>query len=247
MASPSGQLGLPFVHRPAYADGDFLATPSNGAARRWLAADWPDGRLALWGPEGVGKTHLLTIEARHLGVDVRAGATLEPPAAPPASACVIDDAEAAPEPALLHWLNTAREASQRLLLASRQAPARWPVRLPDLASRLRTIQSVEILPPDDDLLRALLARMLSERRLLVSETVQRWMFIRLPRSAFAMREAAARLDRVQLAAAGPVTRVLAATALRGLIDGSEDREAPDQHDEFKNSSADVSSEVRAVR
>ena len=247
MASLSGQLGLPFVHKPPYAERDFLAAPSNDAARRWLAADWPDGRLALWGPEGVGKTHLLTIEARRLGVEVRAGATLQPPPALPASACVIDDAEAAPEPALLHCLNAAQEAGQRMLLASRQAPARWPVRLPDLASRLRAIQSVEVLPPDDNLLRALLARMLSDRRLLVSETMQRWMFLRLPRSAAAMREAAARLDRAQLVAAGPVTRLLAATALSGLVDGSEERGAPDQHDESKNTSADASSELGAVR
>ncbi|HKM61774.1 MAG TPA: chromosomal replication initiator DnaA [Acidisphaera sp.] len=254
MPGPRGQLGLPFVHTPAYGDADFLAAASNEVARRWLASDWPDGRLALWGPEGVGKTHLLTIEARRRGVAVVAGPDLLPPAAPPEASCVIDDANAAPETALLHWLNAAREAGQLVLLAARQAPARWPVRLPDLASRLRAIHAVEILPPGDELLHALLARLLAQRGLKVNEAVQDWLLLRLPRSAAAMREAAARLDRAQLAAAGPVTRAFAATALGDLLADPDDVDAgrpdlpwPDQHDDSAKPAADASSAPRPVR
>jgi chromosomal replication initiation ATPase DnaA len=50
-----------------------------------------------------------------------------------------------------------------VLLAARTPPAHWPVRLPDLASRLRATTAVEIAPPEDSLLRSLLARLLAER------------------------------------------------------------------------------------
>jgi hypothetical protein len=51
--------------------------------------------------------------------------------------------------------------------------------------------------------------------------VQDWMLLRLPRTARAMREAAARLDRLALARGGPVTRALAAEALAGMVDNGD--------------------------
>ena len=69
------------------------------------------------------------------------------------------------ETALLHLLNAAGEAGLPILLAAPAPPSRWPVRLPDLASRLRAITAVEIGPPEDALLRTLLARLLAERQL----------------------------------------------------------------------------------
>ncbi len=52
-----------------------------------------------------------------------------------------------------------------VLLAARAPPARWQFGLADLASRLRAITAVEIGPPEDTLLRILLARLLAERQL----------------------------------------------------------------------------------
>ena len=53
------------------------------------------------------------------------------------------DADAgADEATLLHLLNATAEARLPVLLAARTPPARWPVRLPDLASRLRAITAV---------------------------------------------------------------------------------------------------------
>jgi chromosomal replication initiation ATPase DnaA len=55
------QLPLPFGFTTHYDAASFLPDESNEAARAWLEADWPDGRLALWGAEGRGKTHPLHI------------------------------------------------------------------------------------------------------------------------------------------------------------------------------------------
>ncbi len=129
----------------------------------------------------------------------------------------IDDADLVPnEEALLHLLNAAGEAGVPALLAGRSPPSRWGFALPDLVSRLRAISSVGIAEPDDALLRALLARLLAERQMVVAEAVQAFLLARLPRTGAAMREAAAQLDRASLAAGGRVTRAMAEAVLTML-------------------------------
>jgi chromosomal replication initiation ATPase DnaA len=210
-------LPLPFAHRPRFAAADFLAAPTNAEAMAWLARtpDWPHGRLALWGGEGSGKTHLLHVWAARADADLLDGSALTWPVAV-ARPLAVDDADTCAERPLLHLLNAASEAGQPLLLAGRTPPARWPVALADLASRLRAVSAVEIHPPDDAMLRALLARLLAERQIAVPEAVQDWLFLRLPRTPAAMREAAARLDRAGLAAGQRIDRAVAAIAIAAM-------------------------------
>lgn len=208
------QLALDFPHEPRFVGATFLPAASNAEARAWLARpeEWPQGRLALWGEAGCGKTHLLHVWAARRGAARLAGPGLRF-AAFPRTPLAIDDADLAPEHDLLHMLNAAAEAGQTVLLAARTPPARWPVTLPDLASRLRAITAVEIHPAEEALLRTLLARLLADRQCAVPEPVQDWLLLRLPRTQAAIREAAARLDRAGLAAGRPVGRALAATVL----------------------------------
>jgi chromosomal replication initiation ATPase DnaA len=216
------QLPLPFVHRPGFAEVDFLEAPSNAVALNWLArtGDWPDERLALWGAAGCGKTHLLHLWANRNGAQLVAGPTLTQVPAP--GLLAIDNADAASDEAvLLHTLNAAAEARQPVLIAARLPPARWTIGLPDLASRLRAITTVEIAAAEDSLLRMLLARLLAERQLLVTPAVQDWLLLRLPRSPAILHEVVARLDRASLAARTPVTRALARLALDDLLSAEE--------------------------
>jgi chromosomal replication initiation ATPase DnaA len=224
------QFALPFPHRPTYAGTAFLAAASNADALVWLdrTPGWPAGRLALWGEAGCGKTHLLHRWAERTGADWLQGQALRGLLPAPAKPLAIDDADAAAEEeTLLHLLNAAAEAGQPVLLAGRYAPARWPVRLPDLASRLRAVTAVQIGSPEDDLLRVLLGRLLLERSLPVPEPVQDWMRLRLPRRAGAMREAAALLDRAQYQAHRPVTRRLAEDCLAPLLNETDEESASD--------------------
>jgi len=211
------QLPLPFPHRPGYAELDFLSDDSNQDALAWLSrpADWPDRRLALWGQGGCGKSHLLHIWAERNPAVLLTGQTVRNlEDVPQTGALALDDADTlADEQTLLHLLNTARDRGLFVLLSGRTAPARWPVRLPDLSSRLKAITAVEIQPPGDPLLRALLLRMAADRQLRMGEQVQEWLLRRLPRSPGALREAVARLDRESMACQQPITRSLAARVL----------------------------------
>ena len=199
------QLPLPFPREARPTAVDFVHSPSNDAAMTWLdrVADWPQRRLALWGQAGSGKTHLLRRWADLSGAHYLTGPDLPGldalPDLPHTLGLAIDDADTmAEEATLLHLLNAAAEARLPVLLAARAAPARWPVRLRDLASRLRAMTAVEILPPDDLLLHVLLARLLSDRQHRVPLATQEWLLTRLPRTPAVLREAVARLDRASL-------------------------------------------------
>ena len=211
------QLALPFVHDPAYDPDAFIPDASNQEALTWLEAEWPTGRLAVWGPAGCGKTHLLNVWALECGGVILPGRRLTAlPHLPEAAGIAVDDADAAPEQPLLHLLNGAAEARCRVLLAARAAPSRWPTRLPDLASRLRAMPAVELTSPSDGMLATLFATLLSQRQLAVSGTLQRWLLLRLPRDPSALREAAARLDCAALAAGRSVNQAIAAQVAAAL-------------------------------
>jgi chromosomal replication initiation ATPase DnaA len=216
------QMALPLALRPRRFDSPVVAADSNAEARAWLAgsAAWPQGRLALWGPPGCGKTSLLRDWAAREGATVVPGRALCMPA-PPGS-LAIDDAAAAPERALLHALNAAQEAGHAVLLADAAAPARWAVALPDLASRLRAVTAVAIGPPEDALLRALLARLLTARQLRVAERMQDWLLARLPRTHAALAEAVAVLDAEGQASGQPIGPALARRVLPYLAGGEDD-------------------------
>jgi chromosomal replication initiation ATPase DnaA len=211
------QLPLPFPYEPHYDPLDFVPAPSNQEALAWLGRmdEWPDRRLAIWGEAGGGKTHLLRTWQTQVGAVRFEGKAVTSPEILPASGLVaIDDADhVVPETNMLHVLNTARDRRLTLLLTAREAPSRWPAALPDLSSRLRAITAVEIYPPDDDLLRALLFRLLVDRQLVVSESLQNWLLLRLPRSAAAYRDAVARLDEMSLADGKRISRAMAARLL----------------------------------
>jgi chromosomal replication initiation ATPase DnaA len=220
------QLLLPFDHQLAYDARDFLAADSNARALAWLETDWPDKRLAVWGSRGCGKSHLLHIWARQTGASLLRGQSLQDLNDLPESGdLALDDADTIhAETLLLHLLNIARDRGVRLLLSGQTAPSRWPVSLPDLSSRLRAITAVEIRQPDGKLLAALLVGLLADRQLTVSQSVQDWLLLQLPRSPAALREAVDRLDRASLTFGSGITRSLAAKVLSegGLVANNAD-------------------------
>ena len=217
------QLAFPFPQHARYEAAAFIPTPANAEALAWLArpGEWPGLRLAVHGPEGCGKTHLLHVFAERNGAVLLRGEAVRRLVEMPArGGLAVDDADAAPEPeALLHLLNAAAERGLPVLLAGRAPPALWPVSLPDLTSRLRATAAVGLGQPDDGLLRALLGRLLAERQLRVDPPIQDYLLARLPRHGAALREAACRLDRLSLASGRAVTRAMAAAILAQSEDG----------------------------
>ncbi|MDR3683530.1 MAG: hypothetical protein P4L11_07365 [Geothrix sp.] len=214
------QLALPFADETYYAAEDFCAAPSNALARDWLARpdSWSNGRLVLWGEPGCGKTHLLHIWAKAHNATLLGGPELRG-LIRPRGPVAVDDADILPEPtALLHLLNAAAESGYPVLMASRLPPARQSIKLADLASRLRASESAEIRAPEDELLAQLLARLAAERQLMLGLPVRNFLLTYLPRTAAALREAVARLDRITLDRGTRITRQLAAEIMQDMLD-----------------------------
>jgi chromosomal replication initiation ATPase DnaA len=193
---------------------DFVIAPGNRDAVAWVDRwpDWPAHALAIHGPTGSGKTHLAHVwQARSQAVFLDA-----PPAAdaPLPAAIVLDAPQGWPEAALLHLYNRVREAGGHLLIVSEAPPARWPIALPDLASRLASIPAVALAAPDDDLLVAVMAKQFADRGLEVNEDVLRYVASRVERSFAAAAAVVAQIDRVALAQQRKVTLALARTVVR---------------------------------
>ena len=216
----SRQLPLDLGFRPALAREDFFVGLGNRDAVAWIDRwpDWPGNAIALFGPPGCGKSHLVQVFARTAGARVHAATELRMPLpdtlTAPASAVAVEDCDAIPdERALLHLFNLMREHQRGLLLTAAAPPAQWRIALPDLSSRLKAITAVGIVPPDDDMFAAVLIKLFADRQLQVSPDVVTYLMRRVDRSFDAARRIVAELDRGALAAGRAVTVPLVKTLL----------------------------------
>lgn len=202
------QIPIPFEHRPALERDDYLVTPANAEAVAWIDRwpDWPGPLLAVWGPEGCGKSHLAQVFLARTG-----GRLLSIPDAgvvTTGGAYVLEDLDRAPsldEEALFHLFNALKSAEGRILVTARTAPARWPIGLADLASRLKGSPAVEITAPDDALLAALLVKHFADRQLRVDAEVVTYMVPRMDRTFQATADLVAAVDAEALARKRAVT------------------------------------------
>ena len=212
------QMPLEFEHRPSMSGEDFLVAGCNQEAVAWIDR-WPGWTaLALYGPEGCGKTHLANVFAEKSGakiVDGKELLDLNPDAILQGNkALAIDGADRIPDgQTLFHLINTLKEEGGSLLLTAIEAPARWSVRLPDLASRLNAMPVVEIGPPDDFLMEAVLLKLFSDRQLQVDIEVIKYLILRMERSFAAARAMVAVLDAQSLAARKNITVPLVRSVL----------------------------------
>jgi len=221
----SRQLALDLGHRPALGQGDFLVSASNADAVAWLDRwpDWPAGGLALWGPPGCGKSHLVNVWRARSGARLLGAGELT--AAPRAlleegAAHIVLDGAGAPlgetgERSLNHLYNLVREAGGTLMLAGRRPPARWTIGLADLRSRLAALPAIEVMAPDDDLIAGLLVKLFADRQLGVERPVIDYLAARMERSFESARQLVDAIDRDALSRRRRITVPLVAGVLRG--------------------------------
>jgi chromosomal replication initiation ATPase DnaA len=214
-------LAFALPHAESLTRDNFLEGPANAAGIALIDAwpEWPNRIMLLVGPEGSGKSHLATIWAEQAGARSTTARALDPASVPGAlatGALVVEDLKPAEvdERALFHLVNLAREDGAYVLITARVPAAALKIELRDLRSRLRAVPAVLLLPPDDQLLRALIVKFCADRQLTVDEAVVSYLATRIERSYAAARRTVELLDREALRLGRPVTRALAGELLR---------------------------------
>ena len=193
-------MALPLGWPAAPGDDAFLVTPSNARAAHSLEhwGAWPVAAAVLTGPRKSGRSLLARIFAG------KSGGT------------IIDDAERVPEAAVFHAWNAAQAARRPLIIVADALPPAWPVKLPDLRSRLAASTHAEIGPPDDALMRALFADLFHRRGLDARPDLIDWLATRIERSHVAILRVVDALDQEALERRKrltiPLARAVLATA-----------------------------------
>lgn len=215
------QLAFVLPHAESLSRDNFLEGPPNAAALGLIDAwpDWSNRIMLLLGPEGSGKSHLAAIWAEQAGARTVGAHILTPETVPDAlatGALVIEDLNPSvfDEHALFHMMNLAREDSAFVLITARTPLSAIEVELPDLRSRLRAVPVVELMPPNDQLFRAVIVKLCADRQMSIDEGVVSYLATRVERSFAAVRNAIVFLDTEALRLGRPVTRALAAELLR---------------------------------
>src|SRR6267154_550523 len=165
------QLAFALPHAESLTRDNFLEGPANTAGLALIDSwpDWPNRTMLLAGPEGSGKSHLAAIWAEQAGARSTTAHALTATAVPGAlatGALVIEDLKSSDfdDRALFHLMNLAREDEASVLMTARAPPAAFQIELRDLRSRLRAVPSVSLLPPDDQLFRALMVKLCAARQ-----------------------------------------------------------------------------------
>lgn len=226
----STQFRLPLTAAPRYGREDFAVSGCNADAVARLDAwpNWPEGRLALVGPVGSGKTHLARTWAARTGAVVINAEATQPPDLPAlrGRAVLVEDADRRADSAtlndeaLFHILNMAGVDGGTVLLTGRTPPLGWDAGVPDLRSRLNALSVALIDEPDDQVLAAVLKRAFAAAFWNPEPDLYPYLVARLPRSAAEAQAAAALLSEAAADGHREMNKALAREVL-GAFEGEE--------------------------
>lgn len=207
------QLPLDFAFRTAQGRQDFLVSAANADAVAWLDKwpDWAGPFLLLTGPVGCGKTHLTHVwgaysKAARISCDDLHTIDISELNTLTQGNVILEDVEKSiEENKLFHLYNLIKENGTSLLMTSRFNIPEWEIKLPDLVSRLGTVQIARIGEPDDVLFASILLKLFSDKQIQVTPDVVQYLVTRLERSFAAALDMVTVLDSLSLAEKRKIT------------------------------------------
>lgn len=204
----SKQLLLNFPRQTKFDPADFMPMSCNAGGLQALEGLMQKGAGGLYihGPEGCGKSHLLHVAAERLGTTVLTPQTLpeDPTTLRSAIVDMADEATPAQQEQLFHLYNHLMASNGILVLAGRK-PADQLEGLPDLTSRLKTLQHIKLDLPDSAQLELLLVKFAADHQLQIDAAVIRYLLRRAERSPRTLEGLVGKIDEASLAEKRAVT------------------------------------------
>jgi chromosomal replication initiation ATPase DnaA len=214
------QLPFEFEHRPSLSGDDFLVAPCNQVAVAWLDKwpDWSSPFLIIYGPPGCGKSHLSHVFMAKSGAMALTSALIEDAGLAniisSAQNFVVDDGDQDfDEEALFHIYNDLASRDGHMLITSTVSPVEWPIKLADLASRVKAAPAAEIRQPEDDLIKAVMVKLFSDRQVRIQSGVIDYVSKRMERSLDAARQFVEAADKAALVEKKAITLAIARRVL----------------------------------
>ncbi len=209
-----------FFALPKQSDNkEFLVSNCNREAVQWIERwpDWGNLGLIIYGASSSGKTHLLSLWSEKANAiqinsnDLTVENTLKyKDIKSSVNAFAVDNvdqiiADTKKATALFHLYNLIRENNGYLLLTASKPIASWNCTLLDLSSRLKTIPSVSILSPDEEILQRLLVKFFSDYQLRISPDVISYIMKHTERSFIAIEKLVEKLNKESLSQKRAIT------------------------------------------
>jgi DnaA family protein len=208
------QLPLSLSIRPSVDFAGFIAGRNGEALSRLRSGS--DPFIFLWGTSGSGKSHLLQAcchqsqaeQGRPAYLPFKSEHGLEPAmleGLETFSLVCLDDLEVLAgkqdwELAIFNLFNQLREADARLIVACDRPPAKLPLQLADLASRLAWGPCYQLFPLNDEERLELLMSSAERRGMTMSAEIASFLLQRIPRDIHFLTLLIDRLDQASLAA-----------------------------------------------
>lgn len=209
---------------------DFFISEENAAAVA-LIDSFPNGfnGAVIFGEKGCGKTHLAHLFAAAAFQKTGREAVVMPaedfnPSSLAdfleKSACIVLENVSRPvdERGLFHLLNAVKSLNGFVLLTAERPPAAWGLTLPDLITRLKALPCIEIQPPGETLMQAVLIKQFADRQLKVAPEVIAYLLKNMERSFRVASFVTRRADELSLAERRAVTIPLVRRVLGELRD-----------------------------
>ena len=214
------QLPLALRYPPDQRFESFHAAPPGALAQLRALAAGEGETLYLWGPAGVGKSHLALaccaaaeahgLRVAYVPVAAAEGRLRDALEALDAGLVALDGLEAIAgrredEVALFDFHNRARAAGMALLYTAVAGPDALGLQLPDLQSRLSQCPRIGLALLDDDGRRGVLLERARRRGLVLEAAALEWLLRRAGRDLAGLTRLLDRLDQASLAAQRRVT------------------------------------------
>lgn len=222
--SHAKQLLLDFPRQTKFDAADFMPMTCNADALKAIESTLSQGfgGLYIYGPEGCGKSHLLHTAAERLNTQVLTPSTL--PEDPTTLSCavvdMIDEATAPQQEQLFHLYNHLKASGGVFIFAGRNA-ADQLTGLPDLTSRLKTLQHIKMQLPDSNQLELLLVKFAADRQLQIDASVVRYLLRRAERSPRKLEGLVGKIDEASLTEKRAVTIPLVKEVVSQLQSSNE--------------------------